>query len=121
MIQQVSQSHTHNMAVLPFSPAKLPEPLNLEDTIHTVKSQVSQPALVTCTVNEHHKVIFEIDTGASCNILPLADHIKATGDKQGTWISPTKTRLTMVNNTSATWSWKSDEEVATHICCIFSS
>ena len=46
-------------------------------------------------------MVFEIDTGASCNILPLADYIKATGDKHGMHINPTKTHLTMHNNTSA--------------------
>jgi len=70
--------------------------------IHTVRSPTSQPALVTCTVNDHHKVIFEIDTEASCNILALADYIKATGDKKCTQINPTKTCLTMHNNSKAT-------------------
>ena len=70
--------------------------------IHTIKDPANQPALVTCTVNDRHKVTFEIDTGASCNILPLSEYIKATGDKQGTLITPTKARLTMHNNTSAT-------------------
>ena len=70
--------------------------------IHVVKSPASQPALVTCTINERHKVTFEIDTGASCNVLPLADYIKATGDKWGALLNPTKTRLMMHNNTSAT-------------------
>lgn len=69
--------------------------------IHAIKSSANQPALVTCTVNDCHKVTFEIDTGASCNILPFTDYIKATGDKQGAQIIPSKTRLTMHNNTSA--------------------
>ena len=47
-----------------------------------LKNTASQPALVTCTVNERHKVTFEIDTGASCNILPLADYIKTTRDRR---------------------------------------
>ena len=54
-----------------------------------------------CTVNERHKVVFEIDTGASCNILPFSDYIRATGDKQGIQISPTRTTLTMHNNSKA--------------------
>ena len=53
-------------------------------------------------MNERHKVTFEIDTGASCNILPLADYIKATGDRQGAFISSTQAQLTMHNNTRAT-------------------
>ena len=39
--------------------------------VNAVKDPNNQSALVTCTVNEKHKVVFEIDTGASCNILPL--------------------------------------------------
>ena len=70
--------------------------------IHAIRSPASQPALVTCTVNNRHKVTFEIDTGASCNILPISDYIKATGDKKCALLSPTKTRLTMHNNSKAT-------------------
>ena len=69
--------------------------------IHTVRSQSNKPALATCTVNDRHKVTFEIDTGASCNILPFTDYVKATGDRQGIHIIPSRTRLTMHNNTSA--------------------
>ena len=53
-------------------------------------------------MNERHKVTFEIDTEASCNILPLTDYIKATGDRQGTFISSTQAQLIMHNNTRAT-------------------
>ena len=70
--------------------------------IHAVRSPASQPSLVTCTVNDSHKVTFEIDMGASCNILLLADYIKAAGDKKCTQISSTKTCLTMHNNSKAT-------------------
>ena len=38
---------------------------------------------VTCTVNRQHQVTFEIDTGASCNVLPFCEYVKATGDKDG--------------------------------------
>ena len=31
--------------------------------VNAVRSPASQPALVTCTVNDRHKVIFEIDMG----------------------------------------------------------
>jgi len=44
--------------------------------IHTVKGLSSKPALATCIVNKRHKVTFEIDTGASCNILPFTDYVK---------------------------------------------
>ena len=66
------------------------------------KPLLASQNLVTCTVNDSHKVTFETDTGASCNVLPLSDYIKATGDTKGTLISPTKTCLTMHNNSKAT-------------------
>ena len=69
--------------------------------VNTIKDSGNQLAVVTCTVNEHHKVVFEIDTGASCNILLFSDYIRATGDKQGIQISPTRTTLTMHNNSKA--------------------
>ena len=69
--------------------------------VNTIKDSGNQPAVVTCTVNERHKVVFEIDTGASCNILPFSDYIRATGDKQCIQISPTRTTLTMHNNSKA--------------------
>ena len=61
--------------------------------IHAVKTTASQPALVTCTVNDSHKVTFKINTGASCNVLPLSDYIKATGDTKGTLIAQPKLAL----------------------------
>jgi len=70
--------------------------------IHAIRSPASQPGMVICTVNNSHKVTFEIDTGASCNILPLLNYIKATGDKKCALISPTKTCLTMHNNSKVT-------------------
>ena len=60
---------------------------------NVVKDPSNQPALVTCTVNEQHKVVFEIDTGATCNILPFSDYTRATGDKQGIHISSIKPPL----------------------------
>ena len=69
--------------------------------VNAIKDSGNQPAVVSCTVNERHKVVFKIDTGASCNILPFSDYIRATGDKQGIQISPTRTTLTMHNNSKA--------------------
>jgi len=40
-------------------------------------------ALVTCAVNQKHEVVFEINTGASCNVLPFSDYVMATGDTLG--------------------------------------
>ena len=59
------------------------EELSEEETyaISIVKRSASTQALVTFRVNNQHDVIFEIDTGGSCNILPLSEYVKATGDK----------------------------------------
>ena len=78
------------------------EELSEEETyaISTVKSSASTQALVTFRVNNQHNVTFEIDTGASCNILPFSEYVKATGDESGLDIKQGKTRLTMHNNTS---------------------
>jgi len=58
------------------------------------------PVVATCTVNQKHQVVFELDIGVSCNILPLEDYMKETGDKLGQHIQKTATRFTMHNNTS---------------------
>ena len=68
--------------------------------ISTVKRSKSDQVLVTCTVNRQHQVTFEIDTGASCNILPFSDYVKATGDRDGHNLKKTTTHLTMHNNSS---------------------
>ena len=68
--------------------------------IDSVKKHSGTPVLVTCEVNQKHNVTFEIDTGASCNIVPFSEYVKATGDKRGHKIRKTATRLTMHNNTT---------------------
>ena len=68
--------------------------------ISTVKKSKSDLVLVTCTINRQHQVTFEIDTGASCNVLPFSDYVKATGDKDGHNLKKTTTHLTMHNNSS---------------------
>jgi len=68
--------------------------------ISSVKMTSSRPVVATCTVNQKHQVVFKLDTGASCNILPLEDYMKATGDKLGQHIQKTAIHLTMHNNTS---------------------
>ena len=55
----------------------------------------SDPAqeTVTFNVNGRTDVTFEIDTGASCNILPFKLYVKATGDKRGKGIEKRPTVL----------------------------
>ena len=55
--------------------------------------------VATCIVKQNHKVVFELDTGASCNILLLAEYVKATGDMLGQHFQESRICLTMHNNT----------------------
>ena len=65
--------------------------------ISVVKMTSGHPVVTTCTLNQKHKVVFELDTEASCNILPLAEYVKATVDTSGQHIQETRTYLTMHN------------------------
>ena len=65
--------------------------------ISSVKMTSSHPVVATCIVNQKHQVVFELDTGASCNILPFVDYVKATRGKN---IQETKVHLMMHNNSS---------------------
>ena len=67
--------------------------------VSSVKKSHNSQALATCTVNQKHDVVFEIDTGASCNVLPFLDYVMATGDTLGRQIQATRARLMMHNNT----------------------
>ena len=48
--------------------------------VSSVKKSPNSQALATCTVNQKHDVVFEIDTGVSCNVLTVLDYVMATGD-----------------------------------------
>ena len=39
-------------------------------------------AMTTFSVNGRHDIAFQIDTGASCNVLPFHDYMHVTGDKE---------------------------------------
>ena len=56
-------------------------------------------AYVTVRLNNNAEVQLQIDTGASCNILPKSDYIRATGDKQCKNLEQSYTRLIMHNKT----------------------
>ena len=70
-----------------------------EEEAHAVTKmgKKSDQVLITCLVNKQHEVTFEIDTGASCNVLPFSDYVRATGDKKGQQLKKTTTRLTVYN------------------------
>ena len=59
----------------------------------------SRSAYVTVHLNNNAEVQLQIDTGASCNILPKSDYIRATGDKQCKNLEQSYTRLIMHNKT----------------------
>ena len=59
----------------------------------------STSAYVTVRLNNNAEVQLQIDTGASCNILPKSDYIRATGDKQCKNLEQSYTRLIMHNKT----------------------
>lgn len=59
----------------------------------------STSAYVTVRLNNNAEVQLQIDTGASCNILPKSDYIRATGDKQCKNLEQLYTRLNMHNKT----------------------
>ena len=54
---------------------------------------------MTVRLNNSAEVQLQIDTGASCNILPKSDYIRATGDKQCKNLEQSYTRLIMHNKT----------------------
>ena len=59
--------------VFKISPVKMRKGFSL---MQSKPPQANQHYIVMCTVNDSHKVVFEIDTGASCNILPFVDTSK---------------------------------------------
>jgi len=50
-----------------------------EDQVHVMSA---------CLVNKQHK---ENNAGASCNVLPISDYVRATGDKKGALLKNTTT------------------------------
>lgn len=56
-------------------------------------------AYVTASLNNNAKVQLQIDTSASCNILPKSTYIQAAGDKQCKTFEQLCTRLIMHNKT----------------------
>ena len=62
----------------------------------------SKSAYVTVLLNNEAEVQLQIDTGASCNILPQSDYIRATGDNQCKNLERSYTRLIM-HNKSVVW------------------
>ena len=62
----------------------------------------SKSVYVTVLLNNEAQVQLQIDTGASCNILPQNDYIRATGNNQCKNLERSYTRLIMPNK-SVVW------------------
>ena len=67
------------------------------EVIHSVNDSPRTKALVTLNVNNQDQVSFQLDTGASVNILPYAHYVRVTGDKACKSLERTTTRLIMHN------------------------
>ena len=57
---------------------------------------------MTVLMNNKAEVQLQIDTGASCNVLPKRDYIRVTGDNQCTNLEKSYSRLVM-DNKSVVW------------------
>lgn len=68
--------------------------------LNQIHTTIPSKAFATFKVLEKPVDIqFQIDTGASCNVIPFTDYIRATGDKSGQKLSRTNTILVMHNST----------------------
>ena len=65
--------------------------------LSSVNDSPRTKALVTLNVNNQDQVSFQLDTGASVNILPYAHYVRVTGDKACKSLERTTTRLIMHN------------------------
>lgn len=64
------------------------------DGLFSVGSKMQLKKMKTITICcTGRKLTFQIDTGASVNVLPLKDYIYATGDKEMRYLKPKKMRL----------------------------
>ena len=67
------------------------------EIFHSVNDIPKTKALVTLLVNNRDQVSFQLDTGASVNILPYAHYVRVTGDKACKSLERTAMRLIMHN------------------------
>ena len=67
------------------------------EIIHSVNDMPKTKALVTLHVNNTAPVSFQLDTGASVNILPSDKYVLVTGDSKYSSLQRTATRLIMHN------------------------
>lgn len=65
--------------------------------IQQINDKSAERALATFCVNRQEDISFQIDTGASCNILPFNDYTRVTGDQDGRKLESTRVVLVMHN------------------------
>ena len=59
--------------------------------------EVASQLSVTMMVNNNANVKFQLDCGATCNLLPLKDYARVMGDPEDLYIEKSKAKLTMYN------------------------
>ena len=59
--------------------------------------KLASQLFVTMMVNDNAYVKFQLDCGATCNLLPLKDYAKVMGDPDDLYIEKSKAKLTMYN------------------------
>ena len=59
--------------------------------------EVASQLFVTMMVNDIANVKFQLDCGATCNLLPLKDYARVMGDPNDLYIQKSKAKLTMYN------------------------
>ena len=59
--------------------------------------EVASQLFVTMMVNNNANVKFQLDCGATCNLLPLKDYARVMGDPDDLYIEKSKAKLTMYN------------------------
>lgn len=69
--------------------------LNLKKKCHN--RNVPKQLFATMTVNNRAKVKFQLDCGATCNLLPLKDYSRAMGNPDELYLTKSKAKLTMYN------------------------
>ena len=58
---------------------------------------VATQLFVTMMVNDNANIKFQLDCGATCNLLPLKDYARVMGDTDGLYIEKSKAKLAMYN------------------------
>ena len=62
--------------------------------LHTKSNdKVASQLFVTMMVNDNAYVKFQLDCGATCNLLPLKDYVKVMGDPDDLYIEKSKAKL----------------------------